>query len=214
MRMFKNQNQGKSELFGDKVERVADEASTPSWLENFARKQTGSEHVSDDNSTLLRNRLLGSHSKDAGGHIGSLSVKSASDTIFGQKDPPAPKAANTKKTDDAPEDKPEPLPTSAERLAMHVTSTSGKAAGRGLIRKDSVSLFDKDPFSHIEDRKLAQRTVAPREAVRPTSPIASRSLAEGLFDKLSASHAPHQISSSDVGAVERMFNALKGGGEK
>jgi len=214
MRMFKNQNSGKSELFGDKVERVADEVSSPSWLENFARKQAGSEQVSHDAGSLLRNRLLGSHSKDAGGHVGSLSVKSASDTLFGQKDPPAPKAAKTKKTVDVEDDKPETLPTSAERLAMHVASTSGKAGGRGMIRKDSVSLFDKDPFSHIEDRKLAQRSPSPRESAKPTSPVGSRSLAESLFDRLSASHSPRQASSSDAGAVERMFDAMKGGGEK
>lgn len=211
--MFKNQNSGRSELFGDKVERVASEVSAPSWLENFARKQGGSENVSEEGGSLLRSRLLGSHSMDAGGHIGSLSVKSASDTLFGQKDPPAPKAAKTKKEETVASDE-EPLPTAAERLSMHVASTSGSAGGRGMIRRDSVSLFDKDPFSHIEDRKLAQKAVAPREAVRPTSPVGSKSLAEGLFDKLSASESSRKASSSDVGAVERMFSALKGGGEK
>ena len=211
--MFKNQNSGKSELFGDKVERVANEVSAPSWLENFARKQAGSDQPSEADGSLLRNRLLGSHSKDAGGHVGSLSVKAASDTLFGQKDPPSPKAAKVKKEEPV-EAEEESLPTAAERLSMHVASTSAKAGGRGMIRKDSVSLFDSDPFPHIDDRKIAQKPSAPREAARPTSPMGSKSLAEGLFDKLSASQMSRKSASSDVGAVERMFSALKGGGEK
>jgi hypothetical protein len=213
MRIFKNQNEGRSELFGDKVERLAQELSAPSWLENFARKQAGSEQNAPNDGSLIRNRLLGSHQVDAGGHIGSLQVKGASDTLFGQKDPPQLKAAEPE-SEDTDSEVESPLPTSAERLSMHVASTSSPAAGRGLIRNDSVSIFDKDAFSHIEDKKLEMRSASVREPSRPSPAVGSRSISEGMFDRLSASNHSRRGSSSDVGAVERMFKALKGDGVK
>jgi hypothetical protein len=212
MRIFSNKNNGKSDIFGDKVEKMSEQLSNPSWLEQFARKQS-SQDVPSDSGDFIRNRVLGSHQVDRGGHIGSLNVKSASDTLFGQKDPPAPKAAKSKKTDDVAEIIEEPLPTSAERLSTHVASTSASAAGRGMIRADSVSLFDKDPFSHIKNREKPAPKIAERAVSSPRPAMGSRSLAENMFDKLTSPKNDRNVSSSDVGAVSRMFDALKSRGE-
>lgn len=107
----------------------------------------------------------------------------------------------------------EPLPTSAERLSTHVASTSASAAGRGLIRADSVSLFDKDPFSHIKNREKPAPKIAERAVSSPRPAIGSRSLAENMFEKLTSPKNDRKVSSSDVGAVSRMFDALKSRGE-
>lgn len=209
MRIFKNQNEGRSELFGDKVEKLADESSKPSWLESFARKVAGAPEAEVSGGGLLRNKLLGSHTIDAGGHVGSLGVKAASDTLFGLKDPPAPRVAADSVEEHAVKEE-DPLPSSAERMAAHVSSLSGKSGGRGLIRNDSVSIFDKEAFSHIKDAPVISRPVAAREEVQPQSPVNSRDMAASMFDSLASKHASRRSSSSDVGAVTRMFEALKG----
>jgi len=209
MRIFKNQNEGRSELFGDKVEKLAEEASRPSWLENFARKVAGSPETEVSEGGLLRNRLLGSHTIDAGGHVGSLGVKAASDTLFGLKDPPAPRVAADSVNEHAVKEE-EPLPTSAERMAAHVSSLSGKSGGRGLIRNDSVSIFDKEAFSHIKDAPMVAKPTVECEVAQPKSPVNSRDMAASMFDSLASKHASRRPSSSDVSAVTRMFEALKG----
>jgi hypothetical protein len=209
MRIFKNQNEGRSELFGDKVEKLADEPYRPSWLEGFARKVAGTHEAEVSRGGLIRNKLLGSHTIDAGGHIGSLRVKAASDTLFGFKDPPAPRVAADSVEEHAFKEE-EPLPTSAERMAAHVSSLSSKSGGRGLIRKDSVSIFDKEAFSHIKDAPVVALPVAERQEAQPQSPVNSKDMAASMFDSLASRHASRRYSSSDAGAVTRMFEALKG----
>ena len=209
MRIFKNQNGGRSELFGDKVEKLAEEVSQPSWLENFARKVAGSPETQVPEGGLLRNRLLGSHTIDAGGHVGSLGVKAASDTLFGLKDPPAPRVAANSVSEHAVKEE-EPLPTSAERMSAHVSSLSGKSGGRGLIRNDSVSIFDKEAFSHIKDTAMVARSVSARKETQPEPSVNSRGITASMFDSLASKHAQRRSLSSDVGAVTRMFEAMKG----
>lgn len=211
MRMFKNKNHSQLSLFGDSVDSAnVSQSDSSDWLASFAKKQAGVSEGQVDSSSVLNKKVLGHHAKDAGGHVGSLSVKSASDSIFDQKDPPAPKAAKKKKPVDEPVE--EKLPTSAERMAMHVASTSSPAGGRGLIRTDSISIFDDKPFDHIENKQKAPAKVAETKSRSPQKAMNSRSVSENLFDKLSAVNSIQTDRSSDRGAVKRMFDAMKNGG--
>lgn len=208
--IFKNKDAGKSSIFNESASVEKSTPVDPAVLESFFRKQT-SKKASQSDGTLLNNKVTrSSSSSDASVPSDNYVGKYSSRSIFSPDTVATDKITTLKsemKSSFLPDVKQEVSEEAAEDLARfkgNFSPASKNAGSHGSIRKDRISLFDKDVFNRLDTHKVAEEVPVEVEVKKISKSLRSTDIVDSLWSKISAPQSEKSRSAREK-AIDKLF---------
>ena len=208
--IFKNKDSGKSSIFNESASVDKTAPIDPAVLESFFRKQT-SKKTSQADGTLLNSKVTrSSSSSDATVPSDNYVGKYSSRSIFSPDTVATDKITTLKsemKSDFLPNVKQEISQATAEDLARfkgNFSPASKNSGSHGSIRKDRISIFDKDVFDRIDISKTAEEVPVEVEAKKVSKSLRSTDIVDSLWSKISAPQSEKSKSAREK-AIDKLF---------
>jgi hypothetical protein len=208
--IFKNKNAGKSSIFQDTTSQEKSAPVDPAVLESFFRKQTSKKAVQSD-GTLLNSKITrSSSSSDASvpsdNYVGKYSSRSifAPDTVATDKITTLKSQGKSEFLPNVKQSVSEEIAEDLSRFKGNFSPASKDAGSHGHVRKDRISIFDKDVFERIESNTKAEEKVAETEEKKISKSLRSTDIVDSLWSKISSPHSEKSKSSREK-AIDKLF---------
>lgn len=208
--IFKNKDAGKSSIFQDTASQEKSTPVDPAVLESFFRKQT-SKKASQSDGTLLNNKITrSSSSSDASvpsdNYVGKYSSRSifSPESVATDKITTLKSQAQSEFLPNLKQSVSEEIAEDLSRFKGNFSPASKNAGSHGHVRKDRVSIFDKDVFERIDDKVQVEEKVAAVEEKKISKSLRSTDIVDSLWSKISSPQSEKSKSSREK-AIDKLF---------
>lgn len=208
--IFKNKDASKSSIFNEPVSVEKSTPIDPAVLESFFRKQISTKTSQTDGTLLNKKVTRSSSSSDAtvpsDNYIGKYSSRSifSPDTVATDKITTLKSEITSDFLPNLKQEIPEETAEDLARFKGNFSPASKNAGSHGNIRKDRISIFDKDVFDRIDTKEVEDKISSEVEEKKISKSLKSTDIVDSLWSKISAPNIKKHKSAREK-EIDKLF---------